>query len=527
MSAATRFVTLWCPEWPVVAARLAPDEPAVVLRAERVIARNPAAIRAGIRPGERRRTAQQACPRLVLVDHDPDRDGREFEPVVRAVAELAPRLEVVEPGLLCLPARGPSRYFGGEQAAAELLVTTVPQAAGLPEGTPIGVGVADGRAPSAIAARLAARREGNVVVVEPGGSPAFVGPLPIQWLRELGEATPELVELFLQLGLRTLGALAALPPSDVLARFGVEGAHAHRLAGGADRRPPVTRDPGQSWVVDHPFDEPVESLDTVVFVVKRLADDLVERLAGEGRVCVRLVVIAETDHGERSERAWYRDHGLSATAIVERARWQLEGWAAQPGALSGGVVLLRLVADEVRSDDGVQGRLWGGRSQADSDASRAIARLTGLAGERAVRVPTWAGGRLPNERYRFVPATSVDLHDPTERLARGEGPWPGATPPPSPAVVPPDPPAVDLIDEGGEPVRVSGRGELSAAPAELVTAGVRRRVVAWAGPWPVEQRWWSPERSRRVARLQLVTEGGVAYQVGVDRQQWAILGVYA
>src|SRR5690606_8689867 len=128
MSVATRFVTLWCPEWPVVAARLAPDEPAVVLRAERVTARNPAAIRAGIRPGERRRTAQQACPRLVLVDHDPDRDGREFEPVVRAVAELAPRLEVVEPGLLCLPARGPSRYFGGEQAAAELLVTTVPEA---------------------------------------------------------------------------------------------------------------------------------------------------------------------------------------------------------------------------------------------------------------------------------------------------------------------------------------------------------------------------------------------------------------
>lgn len=523
----TRFLTVWCPEWPIVAARIPSGSPAVVLHSNRVIARSAAAIAAGIRPGERRRTAQQACPQLLLVDHDPDRDAREFEPVVRVVADMAPRLEVVDPGLLCLAVRGPARYFGGEQTVAELLMKRVPLAVGLPESMTIGIGIADGRSTSAIAARRAARPKENVIVVQPGGSPGFVDPLPIGWLRELGEATPELVDLFVQLGLRTLGELAALPAGDVLARFGIEGAHAHRLASGADPRPPVTKDPAQAWVLDHTFGEPVESLETVVFVAKHLADDLVERLGSEGRVCTRLVVIVETEHGERSERAWYRDHGLSATAIVERARWQLEGWASQPGGLSGGVALVRLVADEVRSDEGVQGRLWGGRSEADRDAVRAVARLTGLAGERSVCVPVWAGGRLPGERYRFVPAVSVDLDDPGGRLDRGAGPWPGSVTVPSPAVVPREPPAVELIDEQGEPVWVSGRGELSAAPVRLVVAGGHQRIVAWAGPWPVEQRWWSPERSRRVARLQLVTEGGVAYQVGVERRQWSILGIYA
>ena len=127
---------------------------------------------------------------------------------------------------------------------------------------------------------------------------------------KLAPLIPELVDLFTRLGLRTLGGLAALDPGDVLARFGAEGLHAHRLAGGADQRSTSATDPPPEWCVEHVFREPVEQLEAVVFVAKRLADELGERLAGEGRVCVRLVVIAETEHGERNERAWYRDHGF-------------------------------------------------------------------------------------------------------------------------------------------------------------------------------------------------------------------------
>jgi protein ImuB len=320
--------------------------------------------------------------------------------------------------------------------------------------------------------------------------------------------------------------LAALDPGDVLSRFGTVGIHAHRLSSGADLRPASSVDPHPGWWVEHPFDEPIEQLETVVFLVKRLADDLVEQLSADGRVCARIVIMVETEHGERSERAWYRDHGLSSTAIVERARWQLEGWANRPGGLSGGVTLVRLVPEEVRSDDGLQTTLWGGRSQADEAAARAVVRLTGLAGEQAVTVPAWEGGRLPTDRYRLVPAVSVDLDDWSGRLDRGEGSWPGATPTPSPTVVPPAPVPVELLAHDGSAVCVSGRGEVSAAPAELVVGTSRHRIVAWAGPWPIEQRWWIPERSRRLARLQVVTERGDAHLVGVEQQRWSILATY-
>src|SRR5690606_40020126 len=127
---------------------------------------------AGVAHGERRRAAQRRCPELEVLAHDPAADARRFEPVVRAVAELAPRLEVVEPGWLCLAARGPSRYFGGEAAVAARLVGTVTALLGKPAAGMVGVGIADGRSTSAIAARRATRAPdgSGTGIVPPGGS---------------------------------------------------------------------------------------------------------------------------------------------------------------------------------------------------------------------------------------------------------------------------------------------------------------------------------------------------------------------
>lgn len=513
-----RTVTVWCPDWSTVAARADPEQPAAVMHANRVVAVTPAARRAGVQVGHRRRTAQSICPELDLIDHDPDRDAREFEPIVRSIADMAPRLEVIEPGCVSVVARGPSRYFGGDLALAQRIVATVQPSAA--------VGVADGRSAAAIAARVAARRDSRVLVVPSGRTPEFVAALPITWLADLGEASADLVDLFVRLGLHTLGRLADLDAGDVLARFGYEGYRAHRVASGADDRMLAATDPPPEWWAEHPFDEPVHQLDVVVFVAKRLADELTAALAAEGRVCTRLVVVIETEHGERSERAWYRDRGLTAMTMVERVRWQLDGWVAQPGAITGGIALLRLVPDEIRGDDGVQSRLWGERSRADLDAGRAIVRLTGLAGDEGVRVPVWAGGRLPGDRFRWVPASSIDPDDVAARTRPAGGPWPGSLPAPSPIVVFDEPVEVEVLGAGGAPVRVSGRGEVSEPLACLVAGGVRRAVSGWAGPWPIDQQWWS-SHARRLARFQIVTADGTAHLAAVERQRWVLLASYA
>ncbi|MEM8620889.1 MAG: DNA polymerase Y family protein [Actinomycetota bacterium] len=539
----SRLATLWCADWPTVAAGCDPDHPAAVLAANRVVARTPAAAEQGVLVGQRRRAAQQRCPQLELIDHDPERDARVFEPALRAIADLSPRLDVIEPGWLSVATRGPSRYLGGEAVLVDRIAELAIDSMRTP--VRVGVGVADGRFASGIAARLAITRQ-TPVVVDAGGSATFCAPLPIGWLHSLDEVDADLVELFTRLGIRRLGDLAVLDPVDVLGRFGPTGVHAHTLASGADPRPSSTVDPDPDRRVEHIFDTPVERSDPVVFVAKQLADEMAAALAAIGQVCTRLVVDLESEHGERSERSWYRSEGLNAAAVVERVRWQLDAWISLPRgsdqALTGGVSALRLAPVDRRADEGLQLGLWGGSSEADRRAGRAIARLSTLTSEHAVTVPVWNGGRLPADRYRWVPAVTVDLDQRARAVSSAgtgsgpQGPWPGGLPAPSPGTVLVEPLPIDVLDEGGRMVVVDGRGAMSAAPAcwwELTgdEAGGWRRVgcrsiVEWAGPWPIEERWWEPERHRRLARLQIVADDGQAVLVAAEHRRWWLLARY-
>src|SRR3954452_22275641 len=153
-------------DWPadaaLAASDLPPTTPVAVTLANRVIACSAVARAAGVRRGLRRREAQARCPELVALARDADRDARILQPVVEAVEELAPGVEVIRPGLLALPVQCPAGYFGGELAAAERLVDQVAGRAGVE----CQAGIAEGL----FAAVLAARRG---VAVAPGDAPAF------------------------------------------------------------------------------------------------------------------------------------------------------------------------------------------------------------------------------------------------------------------------------------------------------------------------------------------------------------------
>lgn len=551
-----RLAVLWCPQWSIVATGAAADEPVAVLHANRVIARSSAAAADGVRIGLRRREAQARCPEVRLVVHEPLVDQRAFQPVADAVSQVVPRLEIDRPGVLTFRTRGPSRYFGGDAAMAARVLAAVDEVLGdvaVAAGAP-GIGVADGRFAARVAAQTALRRRvgDRVLVVDPGSSPAHLHPLPLRWLVDAGEVDTDLAELFARLGLRTLGELAALPEADVLARFGHPGTTAWRMAAARDDRPVGAEDPPEGLAVVHHFETPVQQLDTAVFAGRRLAEHLTSTLADDGRVCTQFVAVAETEHGETSERVWSLSTGFTAAAMVERLRWQLDGWArldpssidlrdpdpdadplAESGVPTSGIIQLRLEPTEVRADDGVQLGLWGGRSQADDWAQRAATRLAGLVGDEQVVVAEWRGGRHPSDVHRWIPASLSSRLDPGTRPAATppseprRPPWPGALPMPSPATVLVEPITVEVLDARQRPVAVSGRGAISAPPVIVRTpVGERWQVVAWAGPWLVDERWWDPARHRRLARVQLLTDEGSAHLAVLERGQWWLTATY-
>ena len=360
------------------------------------------------------------CPDLL----EEDEGGavlRTFADVVAAVEAYCPWVTPVRAGVCSLPARGPARYFGGEATLADLVQEAAERV------TPAEVGVADGLA----AAVLAARRG---LIVPAGGTPAFLAPLPVAVLGQ-----DDLTVLLDRLGIRTLGEFAALPDRHVLGRFGAEGAHAHRVAGGRS--------------------------------------------------------------GELADLRQPRVARLLAGGVAEEVPP-----VAEPG-------------------------FWGGASDADTRAARCLAAAQELLGPDGVVTVRLQGGRSPAERARFVTWTAGEAPRGAVPGATRPGsavpgaPWPGRIPAPAPAVVHPEPVRADLADTRGDPVQVSSRGLLTAAPDRLsVEGGPWEPVSGWAGPWPSDERWWSRSR-RRGARLQAVT-ARAAHLLLVERGSWWVEATY-
>lgn len=91
-----------------------------------------------------------------------------------------------------------------------------------------------------------------------------------------------------------------------------------------------------------------------------------------------------------------------------------------------------------------------------------------------------------------------------------------------------DPPVpAEVVDAQHLVVAVDARAQLSAAPAVLVVDGAEPLpIVSWAGPWPLDERWWDPERQRRRARMQMVTEDQVARLVVIEGGRWWVEATY-
>ncbi len=530
----------------------------MVVSANRVVAVTVAARAEGVETGLRRREAQGRCPGLEVIAADMGRDARAWEPVVAAVEQLTTSVEVLGPGSLALATRGPSRYFGGDAALASRVCEVAAAAAGrvcevaaaaagrvcevaaaaagrvcevaaAAAGRSGGcqVGVADGRFAAGLAAGVAPP---GGLVVPPGASRGWLAPQPV---RALGPGLAELADLLERLGLPTLGDLAALPAPAVLGRFGPEGVMARRLALGLDGRGVQGREPPPDLAGQAIMDPPEQRVEAAAFVAKSLADELHSRLEAAGLAATMVAIEVETEHGERLVRHWRHEGALNASALAERTRWQLDGWlsGAASGAPTGGLTRLRLTPLEVRPDGGRQLGFWGGTADADARAARAMARVQGLLGPEAVVTAVRQGGRGFAEQIRLVPwgdARQVPAGRPSgaREPADCPVPWPGRLSRPAPAVVHQPPRPADLCGAGGLPVEVSGRGVLSTVPVALaVENGPFQEILHWAGPWPLEERWWEAGGRRR-ALIQVVTSSGAAHVVSREAGGWWLEASY-
>src|SRR5262249_12810577 len=158
-------------------------------------------------------------------------------------------------------------------------------------------------------------------------------------------------------------------------------------------------------------DPPARRVDEVAFAAKGLADRFLAHLEELGLGCTRVLVEAETEHGERLARCWRHDGVLTPATLVTRVRWQLEAWLTgeQPDETDGaetvtaGLTKLALAPDGVLPETGRQLGFWGGDARATDRAAHALARVQGMLGSASVLQASAKGGRTPAEQVRWVP----------------------------------------------------------------------------------------------------------------------------
>jgi hypothetical protein len=353
------------------------------------------------------------CPQLQQ-EGPRGEEARRFVQVVARAGELCPWTHPVRLGVCALPARGPARFFGGEEMVVSRLVEAV--------GEDAHIGVADGL----FAAVLAARAR---LIVPAGEVRQFLAPWSVATL-----ARAELAVTLQRLGVTTLGQFADLPSPHVSDRFGADAAACHRVA-----------------------------------------------------------------RAETGELAGLRDRSIERRLRV--ARGEDPDLGAEPPPYQPG--------------------FFGGASAADTRAALSFARVQERLGIEAVLLGRIQGGRDPAEQAAMVPWGSPEVG----AAGTGGAPWPGRLPPPSPTQVLRVPRRAEVVDADGKALEVSGRGLLNGEPDRLsVDGGPWQPVMAWAGPWPVTERWWSVRRRR--ARVQVVTADGVARLLCTERAQWWVEAIY-
>jgi protein ImuB len=256
----------------------------------------------GVHPGMRLGEALARCPALALVPPDPVGVADAWERVLTRLEAVGAQVEAGQPGIACFDARGLRRLHGGS-------LDGVLRAARDALRRPARLGAGPSRFCAVAAAARARARRPEVV----RGADDLAGE-PVALLRRRAE-TAALVAPLEQLGIGTLGALAALSRAAVADRFGPPGLLAHDLAHGRDT--PLVPRPVPERLEEVLELEESASGAQLGQALTLLVDRLLARRERRGRT-LRAAVLSATlvEGGTWRERTVFREPTADAARIA-------------------------------------------------------------------------------------------------------------------------------------------------------------------------------------------------------------------
>ena len=141
----------------------------------------------------------------------------------------------------------------------------------------VGLSASLGVASNKLVAKIASDHDkpAGLTVVRPGQEASFLEPLPVRVLWGVG---PVMAGKLAELGVRTVGELAALPEEDLRRRFGKHGAGLARQARGLDRRPVITEHQVKSVSQERTFQRDIIDLQAMREQIEKMSERVARRL---------------------------------------------------------------------------------------------------------------------------------------------------------------------------------------------------------------------------------------------------------
>lgn len=469
----------------------------------RVFATNPAARRGGIQPGMTKLQVETYGGVLLRKRSLADEESAQTA-LLDFAGKFSPRVESTAPGTAILDLSGMESILGAWSGATRAMT-----AQALEIGFELRIAIAS----NPDTALLAARGFSTPQAIIPIGEEAtHLASLPVSVL----PISPEMLEILHAWGIRTFRSLAALPTIAIVERLGQQGLHLQKLARGDIHRTLLTIEPYEDFAESFEFDDPVETLESLFFILNRLLHELCRKLfsaalaARELRLAVELKIRRLQD-GEKAEEHYEHEWKLPVPTQDKNLLFGLLRLQLEKTTFSAPVRKLTLVIVPIKPRV-AQGNLFAPPSPDAEKLEITLERIRGVVGSidadgvACVGSPQLVDTHKPGS---FSVGLFSSIHEPAN------------SPTPVAPVV-----AMRVFRPALETsVQLDGK-----KPQSVQLWRRPRRVLAASGPWSSSGHWWNfATWIREEWDVLLKMPAGLGlYRIYQDRirRQWFVEGVF-
>jgi DNA polymerase-4 len=214
--------------------------------------------------------ARRLCPQAVIIPPRFDRYQEASRTIMKVFSDFSPDVEALSLDEAFLDMTGSENIFGGPESIGRRIKDAVREATG---GLRASVGLSGTKYVAKAAS--AYRKPDGLTVVPAEEAKAWLAPLPVSWLWGAG---PKNQARLHDLGLHTIGNVAAVDAKFLYDKLGKAGLHFYTLAQAEDPRPVSGGRQSKSVGSEHTLEEDVRAKSDIKRHLHRSADAIGRRL---------------------------------------------------------------------------------------------------------------------------------------------------------------------------------------------------------------------------------------------------------